>query len=986
MIKLTSFFPARFMLIVCLAASGRAIGQNNTNKATPSTDSLTAVKEVEYVSVGYSSIPRANLAGSVSIVEEARIKELNGVSITALLQAQAAGVKVVNTSGAPGSGALTIIRGVSTLNAGTAPLYIIDGIPVKSDRFRSLAHNVDNDPLADINPQDISSISILKDGQATSMYGMRGANGVIIINTYGGTSGKTYLDLSSYVGVTQSPKSLPVLDADEYRAYILEKERARGLSPAQINDGIGRYLLLSTPADQVQRYNNNTDWQDDALDNGMYSDFHLNLRGGDAVAKYSLNIGYTDIKGVITETDFQRFSTRFNLDYKVGKKLSFLNTLTYTRTDKQVNDGGDGFNTNPLVLNTLKSPTLTVFQQNLLGEDQRDLDSSDYAGRNNPYAVINGLSNKTNTNRILGRITGQYTFSPHLNLRVAIAGDYYRMDESRYRPSQGFKAEKDAIRSSAAAKSYELMLLNENTLNYSKSFKGRKHILDATVGSAYQNTEQDAKTAVYINAPSDLFSGITSVGNSGGSNPSTDPNIDTVMSFSPGWKLMSFFANAQYTFKEKYILSVNFRADGSSRFARNHRWGYFPGAAAAWQMSKESFLQNSKLISDLKLRASFGISGNQEVGYFNAFNSLISSPYSRFSAIRVGILGNPDFTWESTAQGNIGIDAAFFGDRLNITVDGYRRKTTHLYNTIKLPGISGFDTYAVSEGSVRNYGVELALGGKIMAGNFGWQANFIAAYNKNKILSMPEKILPAVNYGSYSGFQQAGTAIGAFYGYNAIGVYSSTSNVNVKNGVSNVNPFQGGDIIFEDVDNNGIIDERDQKVIGNSNPDFFGGFSNTFSYKGFDLNVFMDFAEGNEVFNAHRALLESMSNYDNQSTSIEARWYNPGDIADIPRVLHGDAVGNTRFSSRWIEDGSYLRFKAITLGYNFPLKGSLKNIFKTARVLVTAQNVHTFSKSGSKYTGFSPEVANISNPIMYGVDNGNMPQLRTFLIGVRLGL
>jgi TonB-linked SusC/RagA family outer membrane protein len=986
MIKTTSFLLGRFILVVCLAASGRLIAQTNSAKPAPSTDSLVEVKPIEYVNVGYSAIPLSNLPGAVSIVDESRIKELAGVSISALLQAQAAGVRVVNTSGAPGSGALTFIRGITTLNAGTDPLYIIDGIPVKSSRFRSLAHNVDNDPLADINPQDISSIAILKDGHATAIYGMRGANGVIVINTYGGTSGKTYLDISSFTGITQLPEHYSVFDASQYKAYIIEKEQARGLSPTAINNGIGKYLLLSTPADQVERYNNNTDWQEEASDKGMYSDFHLNLRGGDAVAKYSLNIGYTDIKGIITNTDFQRFSTRFNLDYKVGKKLSFLNTLIYTRTDKQVNDGGNAFNSNPIVLNTLKSPTLTAFQQNIFGEDQRDLDSADYAGRNNPYSVINGLSNKTNTNRILGRITGQYTFSPYLNLSVAVAGDYYRMDETRYRPSQGFLAEKEAIRSSAAAKSYELMLLNENTLNYSKSFNSNRHKLEATIGSAYQNTDQDAKTAVYINAPSDLFSGITSVSNNGGSNPATDANIDTVMSFSPAWKLMSFFATAQYTFKERYILGVNFRADGSSRFAEGHRWGYFPGVAAAWQISKESFLQNSKLINDLKLRASFGISGNQEVGYYNAFNSLISSPYNRFSGIRIGILGNPDFQWESTAQGDIGIDATLFGGRVNVTVDGYRRKTDHLFNTIKLPGLSGFDNYAVSEGSVRNYGVELALGGKIIKGVFGWQASITAAYNKNKILSMPEKLLPVTSYGTYSGFQQAGTAIGAFYGYKATGVYSRTSNVNVKNGASNTNPFQGGDIIFEDIDENGIIDERDQEVIGNSNPDFFGGISNTFSYKGFDLDVFMDFAEGNEVFNAHRALLESMSNYDNQSTAINARWRNPGDITEMPRLLHGDAVGNTRFSSRWIEDGSYLRFKAVTLGYNFPLNGSLKNVFKTARVLVTAQNIYTFSKSGSRYRGLSPEAVNVSNPIMYGVDNGNIPQLRTFLLGVRLGL
>jgi TonB-dependent starch-binding outer membrane protein SusC len=978
MSKLTSYVIGGLSLVAIITASNKVIAQTKQNKQ----DSLIVVKPAEYINVGYSSITRGNLTAAVSTVKENRIKELAGISIDGLLQGQAAGVRVVNVSGAPGAGALSFIRGINTLNASTAPLYILDGIPVKVSRFTSLANSVDNNPLADIAPQDIESISILKDGHATAMYGMRGANGVIIINTYAGTSGKTYLDISSNTGVMRFPKAYSVFNADEHRAYLLEQAQALGLTPAEINAGIGRYILLSTPANQVERYNNNTDWQDQSAQKGFYNDLHLNLRGGDAVAKYSLNLGYTSVKGTITNTDFQRFSTRFNLDYKVGKKLSFLNTLSYTRTDKNVSDEGSSFNSNPLVLNLLKSPSLAPFQQNNFGEDLRELDSADYARRNNPYAVVNGLSNRTNTNRILGRITGQYTFSPKLNLRVAVAGDYFRMDESRYRPSAGFLAEKEAIRSSAAAKSYELMLLNENTLNYTTAFKAGKHVLNATIGSAYQNTEQDSKTAVYINAPSDLFAGITSVGNTNGSNPQTDPNIDTVMSFSPNWKLLSFFATAQYAINGKYLFGANFRADGSSRFAAGQRWGYFPSVSAAWKISEESFLQSSKVISNLKLRASFGVSGNQEVGYYNAFNSLVSAPYNRVSGIRVGILGNESFQWENTLQTNVGIDASFLKDRISLTADVYSRKTDHLFNTIKLPAISGFDSYAVSEGSVRNSGVELSLSGKVINAAFGWETSLMAAYNKNEILSMPSKSLPVVNYGSYSGFQQAGTGIGAFYGYNAIGVYARTSDVNVSNGADNFNPFKGGDIIFEDVDNNGIIDTRDQKVIGNSNPDFYGGFSNVFSYKGFDLNVFVDFAVGNEVYNAHRAALESMSTYDNQSTSINTRWRNEGDVTNMPRVLYGDAVGNTRFSSRWIEDGSYARFKAITLGYNFPLTGALKGVFKTARVSLTAQNLYTFSN----YEGYSPEAANVSNPVMYGVDNGNMPQLKTFLIGVRLGL
>lgn len=973
-----------FHLLGCcglLSVSTSVLAQTGTVRQAA--DSIVPLRSSEPVLTGYLTVPRISFAGSASTVKESRFKELAGVSINSLLQAQAAGVQVVNTSGAPGAGALTTIRGTSTLNAGAGPLYIIDGIPVKVSRFTSLARNVDNDPLVDINPRDIATITVLKDGQATALYGMRGANGVIVITTYGGTSGKTYLDVSANTGVMQFPDTYSVLDAGQYSDYILAKERARpGFTQADVNNGIGRFFLLTTPADQVERYNNNTDWQNAFLKTAMYNNYHLVLRGGDAVAKYSLNVGYTKQGGAIEQTDFSRFTTRFNLDYKVGRKLSFLNTLSYTRTDKRVNDQGNSYNTNPVVLNSVKSPTLTAYQQSKTGEDLRDLDSADYAGRNNPYAVINGLNNKTNTNRILGRVTGQYTFSPYLNLRVSMAGDYYRLDETRFRPSQGFAPELEIVRSSAAAKSYELMLLNENTLNYTKSFKDGRHLLDATIGSAYQNTTQDSKTAVYINAPSDLFSGITSVGNGGGSNPQTDPNIDTVMSFSPTWKLMSFFAAAQYTYKGRYILAANFRTDGSSRFASGKRWGYFPGIAAAWRLSKESFLAQSKVINDLKLRASFGISGNQEVGYYNSFNALVSAPYNRVSGIRIGILGNTGFRWESTTQYNVGFDADLLGNRVSLTVDAYLRKTTNLLNSIKLPAISGFNNYTVSEGSVQNRGVEITLNAKPVKGAFSWEMSLNAAYNKNKLLSLPDRITTVANFGNYNSLIQQGTAIGSFYGYNAIGVYARTSDVKKANGASNANPFQGGDIIFEDLDRNDTIDARDQKVLGNVNPTWFGGFYNVFSFKGFDLSVFMDFATGNKIFNAHRALLEAMSNYDNQSTAINSRWRAEGDVTDMPRASHGDPTGNTRFSSRWIEDGAYARFKAVTLGYNFPLKGLLKGVFKNARVSVTAQNLYTFTK----YKGYSPEVANLANTVMYGVDYGNVPPLKAFLLGVKLGL
>jgi TonB-dependent starch-binding outer membrane protein SusC len=979
MIKSNAYVMGGFLLFALASATGKLSAQATKPVIL---DSFINVQPVEVISNGYMTIERKNVTSAISTVNENRIKEMAGASINSLLQGQAAGVRVTNTSGQPGSGALVNIRGAATINGGTDPLYIVDGIPVKVSRFRSLGGNIDNDPLTGINPQDIESITILKDAQGTALYGMRGANGVIIIKTYGGTAGKTYLDFSMNMGIMQAPDHYPVFDANQYKNYILEKEKARGLTDAQIASGVGRYLLISTPQDQVERYNNNTDWQDEVYKNGMYSDYHLTLRGGDAIAKYSLNVGYTKIKGVIKETDLERFGARFNLDYKVGKKLSFLNTIGYTRTDRNLAEEGNSYNTNPIVLSTLKNPMLTPFQQTNEGLNLRQLDSADFGGRNNLYGAVHGLTNKTTVNRIMGRITAQYTFSPSLNLRIAGAGDYYRLDETRFRPAEGFAPEEEAIRSSSVAKSYELMVLNENTLNFTKNLNSGRHIIDATIGTAYQNTAQDTRAGVYINAQSDLFSGISSGGNTGGSNPATDRNIDSIGSVSPQWKLLSFFATAQYQLKGKYIFGANFRADGSSRFAKDNRWGYFPSVSAAWRIiSKESIAREKKILSDIKLRASFGISGNQEVGYYNAFNALVPSPYNRVSAIRIGVLGNPDFQWEDTKQYNLGLDAELLNGHLGFNLDAYVRETNHLYNTIQLPSLSGFTSYAVSEGSVRNKGIELTLYSKVGNNNFAWQTQLTAAYNKNEILSLPEKLIPVFTYSNYEGVLRKGESIGSFYGYNALGVYSRTSQVNTAWQNVGYAPFQGGDIIFESINGDALLNDGDKMILGNTNPDFFGGFTNIFSFKGFDLTVFMDFASGQKVFNAHRALLESMSNYDNQSPTTLNRWRNEGDVSTMPRLLHGDAVGNTRFSSRWMEDASYARFKAVTLGYNFPLRGILKGTFKNARVSITGQNLYTFTD----YEGNSPDVANVNNPFLYGVDNGNTPPLRTFLVGVKLG-
>jgi TonB-dependent starch-binding outer membrane protein SusC len=975
--------PQLAVVVVCilslLCVSHPVAAQKRTGskkpKLNPAADStakpiLIIIPPLEpKLELGYMRIKKSDVSASVSVVEKKNLDELISVSIDALLQGQAAGMQVTNVSGAPGSGALTTIRGASTLHAGTLPLYIVDGIPVKTYRFiNPLGKNVDNNPLADINPGDIASITVLKDAQATALYGMRGANGVIIVTTTGGTAGKTYLDFSAYTGIMSAPRSLPVLNADDYRAYILEKEIARGFSQSEIANGVGRYLLVSTTDDQLQRYNNNTNWQNELLGKGAFNNYHLRLRGGDAVAKYSLSVGYTNQSGAINNSGYERFSARFNLDYKVNKRLTILNTVAYSHGAKKVQDEGNAAETNPLYLATLKSPVLTVWRQDLAGTDLSSVDSADYAGLNNPYAVVNKMKNINSSNRIMTGITGQYVFSRFLTLSSGILADYIRLNETRFRPGAGFMPEEEIIRSASENNSSELMLLNENSLQFNKIFG--KHSLSVFAGNAFQSTAQRNEFAMAINSPSDEFTSISA----------TDPQlIDSISSYEPDWRLVSFFTGANYAFKEKYLLGANIRTDGSSRFAKGKQWGSFPSVSAGWRISAEPFFKAKKFINELKLRVSYGLTGNQEVGYNGAYNALVPAIYKNQPGVRLGALGNPDFTWEKTRQFNAGIDLLLL-KRIAVTADFYIKNTSDLLNYKRLAGTTGFSSYVVNDGAVTNSGVEFAVSGKVLQKVVGWQTQLTAAFNKNKILSYPQGEDPIENNEHYQTTFAPGSSIGAFWGYNAIGVYRSTDEVQVRNGANNAHPFQGGDIIFEDVDQNGVIDERDMKVIGNSNPDLFGGFSNTFSYKNFDLNIFVDFAWGREVYNAQRASLEAMANYDNQSVNINHRWRTNGDVTSMPRFLHNDAVGNARFSSRWMEDGSYLRCKAITIGYNIPVKEKRK-AFKSARIFLTAQNLFTITK----YKGYGVEAGSITNPVTYSIDYGNVPRLKAFVAGVHVG-
>jgi TonB-linked SusC/RagA family outer membrane protein len=919
----------------------------------------------------YINRPKKDMLGAVNQLTDRQIQEMATVAVDGLLQGKVAGLRATGYSGAPGSGALIRIRGNTTLNAGTTPLYIVDGIPVAAVRHQNtLTKSADINPIADLNPEDIESITILKDAHATALYGARGANGVIIIKTAGGTSGKTYLDFTGYTGIQDMPRQLSVLQADDYRSFILTKEKSRGLTDEQVRSNLYPAFYNDTAHPDYERFNNNTNWQDVVGEKGMVNNANLKLKGGDALAKYVFHVGYMKQNGVITDTKFERFNTRFNLDYKVSRKLRFYNSISYTRSDRKMQDEGNSVNTNPLLLATLKAPLLATHRQDPEGNNLSRIDSVDFANRSNPVALTTRVNSLNNTNHILGNIYAAYDFMPGLTGKISLSADYFRLRESKFSPSVGITQVRNVLRYAAENNNVDLLGQNENTLTYTKTFQD-KHAITALAGTALVYLDRQFKSARSINSPSDEFSSITS---------GSAANIDSAGSSASNYVLASYFTSLHYGYADKYLLGFNVRADGSTRFGENNRWAYFPSLAAAWRLSSEPFLAGSRVLSDLKLRTSYGRSGNHEIGNYASKSIIMAANAFNFPGVRLAILGDPDLKWETTTQFDLGLDAAFGANRLSFSADVYVKNTRDLLNIIYMPGVTGFDHYLTNSGSVRNRGLEFSTEARILTGAFAWTTNFNIAYNQNEVTALPNGDRIISDYGSFQSITQTGNAIGNFYGYKALGVYASDADVKVTN--ASGAPFKGGDIIFQDVNFDGVIDEGDKKVIGNSAPDVFGGFSNTFAFRNFDLNVFMDFSYGNQVFNAQRARLEAMSGYDNQSTAINARWQQPGDRTAMPRMLHGDAVGNSRFSSRWMEDASYTRLKTITLGYTLPDGSAKLKFFNGARIYATAQNLLTLTG----YKGYDPEVANISLGNMYGVDYGSVPQLRSFIIGVRLAL
>ncbi|TVT40363.1 TonB-dependent receptor [Hymenobacter setariae] len=923
----------------------------------------------EVVVVGYGTQTRQDLSTSVASVGSQALARQPVAGFDQALQGQAPGVQVAAPSGAPGAGISVRVRGNASLNLNGSPLYVIDGVPVLPDYQQEISvGNQRLNPLNSLNPNDIESIDVLKDGAAAAIYGVRAANGVVVITTKRGKVGQAQVGLSVYYGVQKLRKKLDVLNSQQFIQEYNEIQTNAGLAPVSATD---------------PRLQSNTDWQDEVYRTASLQNYQLNVSGGTEKTRYYVAGGYFNQQGISQNSGFDRYNFKINLEqtvserFRIGTNLNLSRTHTNGSVRSELALGNSG-----TVLGALSQiPNIPV--RNADGTyGVNPLNQSD-----NPIGNLLETNNQAIVYQAIGNIYGEFDILKNLRVRSSLGIDFRTQNENQFisRNYPGTTNADASTRGSArTASNQQVIWLNENTVTYTPNL-GDKHHLTLLAGESMQASNRftsGAETRGFVsNAVPYLSSGATVVGIPG--------------SYADEWALLSVFGRANYDYDGKYLFSASLRGDGTSRFIDKYKFGYFPAVSAAWRISKESFFPQSGPVSDLKLRASFGANGNQEIYTYQRFSRYTTSGVNYQgggSAIVGGVtqsdIGNNDLRWETTYQYNAGVDFSMFDNRLTLTVDLYNKQTRDLLLAVPIPVSTGVGNLSVTQniGKIQNRGLEIGLvTTNVQAQNngFGWTTNFNVSGNRNKILDLGTQVTGAgetsarnIIYGS--SISQTGQPLGAFYGYVMQGLVQSNAegqNLPTQNG----NRPVAGDVRFADLNGDGVINDQDRAIIGNPNPKAFAGVTNNFSYKGVELSVFFQGQFGNQIYNQTRQILESQSDPLNQSTRVLNHWTATNTNTDIPRPVRNDPQGNNRFSTRWLEDGSYVRLKNVTIAYNFPTSLSKRASIQNLRLYVTAQNLITWTD----YLGYDPEVnADPYNQTGFGRDYGVYPQSRTFTVGL----
>jgi len=901
----------------------------------------------EVVVVGYGTQKRRDLTGAVASLPENLLRQPVS-SLDQTLKGGVSGVQVTQTSGQPGGGVSIRIRGGASIQGGNEPLYVIDGFPVYNQtESTGVGSGTPVNPLASINPADIESIEVLKDAAATAIYGSRGANGVILVTTKKGKAGHVQLNYDGSIGVQRVLKNIDVLNAHDFA--ILRNEALYDANPS-----LGPYQYRKQA--EIDQLGEGTNWQKEAFRTGNIQNHQLALSGGAEKVQYFLGANYFDQQGVIANTDFKRLGFRSNINANPFDRLQVGANVSINKTNAQIAPTG--------IVNALliMPPTATIYEPNG-GYTLRNPFENIFA---NPIATLKETTNTSNGLRILGTTFAQYRILEGLQAKVLFGVDLNNRDDKFYLPSYIYEG--SGSKGEASLGNLDgISWLNENTLTYTGAIG--QHNFNALLGFTQQENKNEVFRAGAQNFVTDdlLFNSLQS------GSTIIRPSSDTY-----NWVLHSYLVRVNYNYANKYYASASIRRDGSSRFGADNKWGNFPSLAFSWRVANEPFFkQTFPGVSDFKIRTSFGTTGNQEIGQYQSLSTLYSLNYLFGNNLATGFasqrIPNKNLGWETTFQYDAGFDLAVLNNRLQFTIDYYYKKTKDLLLNVEIPWTSGYATSLQNFGSVSNKGVEFGLKSKNLQGNLSWNTDLNISFNRNKVLTIGEG---AISYISGNYIIKVGEPLGTFYGTVTDGILQLGEESSKGALTGNANP-KAGDRLYKDINGDGqFTTANDRTLIGNAQPDFIFGISNTFSYKGFDLSFLIQGTVGNDLLNINRQNLEMFTGQQNASIDALDRWTTGNPSQLYPRAKLDPAP---IFSDQFVESGSFARLKSLQFGYSFP-KEWLKNAHITnLNLYLAAQNLLTWTS----YKGFDPEVTSGSN-VQIGTDAGIYTAAKSVSLGVSL--
>ncbi len=876
----------------------------------------------EVVVIGYGTSSKKLLTGSVSSVKAEELRETASLGIESALQGKTSGVQIVQNSGTPGAAVSVKIRGAASLFSGTQPLYVIDGVPMITGDYSQVNFEGQGiDASSDLNPNDIESISILKDASAAAIYGARAANGVVLITTKKGKSGDSKISFSGYSGLQKEWKRLDMMNAQEWRDYV------RTFDPVFVNS-------LDTTID--------TDWQDEVFRLAPMNNYELSFSGGNEKTKVYASGGYFNQMGIVLGSDYKKYSGRMNVDHQLSDKLNIgLRVgMNYSINNRIVGDQS----INGVLPNAISKPPVYPVYDSL----GNYLETGFW---DNPVAIGNEVTNEARTNRTLASVDVGYKVLPDLEINYQGGTDFYNLHEMRYEPTT---VRRGALSNGIAidARSTVMTVTHQVTLNYNKTFMN--HNLTALFGISSEDFNEWYSWLRGSNFASDELRYINEAGNK--EETSSKGGKET---------LNSLFGRLKYNYADKYLAEFSMRRDGSSKFGTNNSYAVLPALSLAYRMNEEPFMKDIWFIDELKFKVGLGLTGNDQIPRDRFRNLYLGGAnYSAQPGLIPRQIPNPNLKWETTTNFNIGTDLGLFNNRIFFAAEYYHNNTTDLLMPRPIAPSSGFSSFMDNVGNLTNKGFEFTLNTTNIKSEFEWNTSLNISFNRNKITRLYNN-QPFTDQGRGGNSAIEEEPIGIFYMVKSLGVDPST-----------------GDLVFEDLNKDKQLNDADRQIVGDPNPDFTGGVTNIFRYKGFDLRVFFQFSYGNDIFNGTRQYAEAMKfgTSDNQLVTINDRWVEPGQLTYIPR--HDGTNNLFPLSSHYIEDGSYLRLKELTLGYNFSDKliRRIKNV-SSIRLYLKMQNLLTFTN----YSGLDPEVNYSGNSnLVQGTDFFTYPLPRSFMIGFNL--